>query len=105
MFVQYAKSWKEHPLMNALFLLALGICWTLYGIVVYYGLPYGSNDVNSIVFAVSVLCLIFPLFQHKKRFMLCLVHYILIIATLIPALANGTHMLKESGNFGGIFGF
>lgn len=99
-FTKYAESWKNHPAMNVTFLLVLAICWGLYALVVYYDMPYGSNGVNSIVFAISVLCLLFPLFQNVKKFTLCFIHYLLIIVTLIPALANGTHMLKESGLFG-----
>lgn len=99
MITDYKESWKVYPVMNILFLVTMTICWGLYVLIYIMNIPLGTEPANIIVFAVSSLCVLFPIIQHKDKFVLCVVHYIIIFVTLLPSFTNGTRMLRESGLF------
>lgn len=99
MIANYRENWKTYPIMNSLFLVMMAVCWGLYALIYILDIPLGTEHANVIVFTVSSLCVLFPITQHKDRFMLCVMHYIMIFVTLLPSFANGTKMLQGSGLF------
>ena len=97
MMEAYRQSWRVHPWFNAFFLCAMSAAWSLYVLLYMAGIPWATQQANVLVFAIAALCLICMFVLPRYGFRLTLTHYVIMAATLLPALPNGQEIIRQSG--------
>ena len=99
MIAAYLESWRNQPRFNVLFLCAMVLAWCIYALIWLTGIAWGSQAANILVFVVAAICFIFIFVLPKYSFRVVAVHYFIMVATLIPSLANGQELMRQSGYF------
>lgn len=99
MIAPYLASWRSHPLFNTLFVCAMTFCWGIYAFLHLKNIPWGSQQTNVFVFVIAALCFIFIFVLPRYSFRPVAVHYCIMVGTLLPSLANGQELMRQSGIF------
>lgn len=99
MIAAYLESWRNQPRFNVLFHCAMVLAWCIYALIWLTGIAWGSQAANILVFVVAAICFIFIFVLPKYSFRVVAVHYFIMVATLIPSLANGQELMRQSGYF------
>jgi hypothetical protein len=93
----YGASWRAHPAYNMCFLCAMAAAWGMYALIYLAGIPRASQQANVLVFAIAGLCFIFIFVLPRYGLKPTVVHYAVMAVTLIPSLANGQELVRQSG--------
>ena len=99
MFADYLECWRKQPRFNALFLCAMALAWGVYALIWLTGIAWGSQAANILVFAIAAICFIFIFVLPKYSCRIVAIHYFIMVVTLLPSLANGQELLRQSGYF------
>ena len=99
MIAAYLASWRGHPVFNILFVCAMAFSWAIYALLHLKGIPWGSQQANIFVFVIAALCFVFIFVLPRYAFRPVAVHYFIMVGTLLPSLANGQELMRQSGLF------
>ena len=99
MFADYLECWRKQPRFNAFFLCAMALAWGVYALIWLTGIAWGSQAANILVFAIAAICFIFIFVLPKYSFRIVAIHHFIMVVTLLPSLANGQELLRQSGYF------
>lgn len=99
MIAAYLESWRNQPRFNMLFLCAMVLAWCIYAMIWLTGIAWGSQEANILVFVIAAICFIFIFVLPKYSFRIVAVHYFIMVATLVPSLANGQELMRQSSYF------
>lgn len=99
MIAEYLECWRKQPRFNTFFLCAMALAWGVYALIGLVDIAWGSQAANILVFAIAAICFIFIFVLPKYSFRIVAIHYFIMIVTLLPSLANGQELMRQSGYF------
>lgn len=77
----------------------MALAWGVYALIGLADIAWGSQAANILVFAIAAICFIFIFVLPKYSFRIVAIHYFIMIVTLLPSLANGQELMRQSGYF------
>lgn len=77
----------------------MALAWGVYALIGLTGIAWGSQAANILVFTIAAICFIFIFVLPKYSFRIVAIHYFIMVVTLLPSLANGQELLRQSGYF------
>ena len=75
------------------------LAWGVYVFIGLTGIAWGSQAANILVFTIAAICFIFIFVLPKYSFRIVAIHYFIMVVTLLPSLANGQELMRQSGYF------